>query len=194
MVQVWRDDPDVKVMVQVWRWWLAKQWKPVLRGECSPQSKMLKTSPSVHWLRNSLQWSPGGVWWTESLKVHGVLPKSVDNNHRQGRHQIRYFFAKPAVRGVPWRCHCHYTGSDCCYGSGLIPGLGISMCSRCSQKKTNSNQDIYGKSEYGLDSPWEETLLKWKRLAGKTDHKTVYSVISFVNQNNVCTLICICTL
>ena len=32
-----------------------------------------------------------------------------------------------------WHCHC--SGLDCCCGAGLIPGLGISTCRGCSQKK-----------------------------------------------------------
>lgn len=32
-----------------------------------------------------------------------------------------------------WGCHC--SGSGCCYGAGLIPGLGTSTCHGRSQKE-----------------------------------------------------------
>ena len=31
--------------------------------------------------------------------------------------------------------HCHFSSLGCCCGAGLIPGLGISTCHRCGQKK-----------------------------------------------------------
>ena len=35
--------------------------------------------------------------------------------------------------------HCHYSGSGCCCGVGLIPGLGTSACRGSGQKKKRKN-------------------------------------------------------
>ena len=37
-----------------------------------------------------------------------------------------------------WYCQCCSSGHYC--GVGLVPGLGISVCHRCSQKKTKKQK------------------------------------------------------
>ena len=76
-----------------------------------------------------------------------------------------WFWTTESNRGVPlWHSgsktqHSHCGGSGCCCGMGSIPGLGTSLCLRCSQKKKKGKKKskLHG-STYKL--MWKHRAMK----------------------------------
>ena len=81
--------------------------------------------------------------------------RSKSDRERQISYNITYMWnLKKNDRGVPlWHMRlriqsCHCSGSGCCHGTGLIPGLGTSICHKCSQKKRKKRQRKKNKKEF----------------------------------------------